>query len=149
MRPVDWKLGAARIDSNRGHLSCARMNVYDKWRVREHLREFHLDVEQCVESAELVEPEVGGGERSTREHQPGSSRRMLSSSTGFCPDIQDRITRVVCPRSSTVIAVSQSLIFHPLPGAALFAMSRVDGDQGRAACPKPLEFAKSTTAEPE
>jgi hypothetical protein len=47
------------------------MNVYDKWRVREHLREFHLHVEQCVESAQLVKPEVGDGERSTREHQRG------------------------------------------------------------------------------
>ena len=56
---------------------------------------------------------------------------------------------VVCPCPPTIIAVGYSLIFHPLTGAALLAMPRVDGDQGGRSVPNPLESAKSTSAEPE
>jgi hypothetical protein len=71
-----------------------------------------------------------------------SCQKTFGSRKSGRPISKDRITRVVCPRSPTVIAVSQSLIFHPLPGAALFAMSRVDGDQGRAACSETARVCK-------
>ena len=76
MRAIDGKVALARIYGDRGDLRGASVNVYHKWRVRERLGEGHFHVEQFVETASLVEPEIGGCEGSTGEFERGGGKAL-------------------------------------------------------------------------
>ena len=76
MRAIDGELALPRIYGDRCHLRGASVNVYDEWRAREYLREGHFYVEQFVETASLVEPEIGGCEGSTGEFERGGGKAL-------------------------------------------------------------------------
>ena len=110
MGSIDGQLAFPGFDSNRCNLRGASMNVYHKGRGREHFRKGHLRVEQFVESALSEEPEVGGCESSTENIRAGSSRRMLSSSTGFCAKRKPADVCLSVRDRGIVIAPRQGLV---------------------------------------